>query len=504
MRVEARAVVLVVLATACRREAPKPEAPAPRMLVIGQAASAVTLDPHGSDQTNTAGALSHFYEPLVAFGTEMELRPLLAERWENPSETLWRFHLRRGVVFHDGRPFTAEDAVFSLDRARRLESHVAYQLTAVAQVRATSPLTLEVLTSGPSPLLLNRLIYVPIMPRPAAPERARDPVGTGPYRFVSGEPGGTLVGRRFEGYWGPRPAFDEVRIVALPDLRDRATAVAEGRAGIVAQFPAEHWGDGAGPGARLLSRRGLAVVFLGLSVRKGGPFADRRTRQALALAVDRNAIVRDAMHGLGAPLDQLVPPWVAGHSSALKPAPHDPGRARRLLVESGFKHGLSAPLYVQSNHSDVARGAAAQLAEVGVHLDLTVVPQKDFYERWSTEEVPASVFGWSAATGDASAAFEPLLHSPTNGLGRFNRFGYQNPALDRLIATAHEARTPEDRRVPLDEAARVVQADWPVIPLVLRHDLYAVRADLEFRPRLDRHLRAMDVRPAQPAGSPAQ
>jgi peptide/nickel transport system substrate-binding protein len=263
----------------------------------------------------------------------------------------------------------------------------------------------------------------------------------------------------------------------------------------VAQFPVDHWDESASARTRLVSRRGLAVVYLGLSVRKGSPFADRRAREALALAIDRNAIVREAMRGLGSPLDQLVPPWVAGHSSALKPVPHDLDRARRLLTAAGFKHGLSAPLFVQSNHADVAHGVAAQLAEIGVHFDLNVVPQKDFYERWSSEELPASVFGWSAATGDASAAFEPLLHSPSAGLGRFNRFGYENPRLDELIAQADAARSPEDRRVPLDEAARLVQTDWPVIPLALRHDLYAVRTDLEFRPRLDRRVRAMDVRP---------
>src|SRR5215510_14584750 len=117
MRAEARALALLALAAACHRDATPPlPSPDMRSLVIGQAASAVTLDPHGSDQTNTAGALAHFYESLVGFGTEMELRPLLAERWENPSETVWRFHLRRGVVFHDGQPFSAEDAVFSLER----------------------------------------------------------------------------------------------------------------------------------------------------------------------------------------------------------------------------------------------------------------------------------------------------------------------------------------------------------------------------------------------------
>lgn len=494
MRPAVAAALLLPLAAACARRQQEP--PATARIVIGQPASAVTLDPHGSDQTNTASALSHFYEALVDFGPEMELRPQLAERWENPSDTLLRLHLRRGVLFHDGRPFTAEDAVFSLEHARRPESHVAYQLRAVSAVRATDPLSVEIETSRPVSALLNRLVFVRMLPRQTYPGPIAHPLGTGPYAFAAGAPGATLVGRRFENYWGERPAFDEVRVLPLPESGERAAAVASGRADVVAQFPSESWKQGAGPGARLVSRRGLAVVFLGLSQKRGGPFADPRVRTAIALAVDREAIVREAMDGLGAPLDQVVPPWVAGYSSALPRAPVDREKARALLVDAGLPRGLEAPLVVQDIHADVGQALARQLAEIGVRFAIATLPQREFYDRWSAEELPASLFGWAAATGDALAAFEPLLHSPAGGLGRFNRFSYANAGLDALIEACDAASSLSERSVQTEEAARQVRADWPIVPLVLRNDLYAVRDGLEFRPRLDRRLRAMDLKPS--------
>jgi peptide/nickel transport system substrate-binding protein len=105
------------------------------------------------------------------------------------------------------------------------------------------------------------------------------------------------------------------------------------------------------------------------------------------------------------------------------------------------------------------------------------------------------VFGWASTTGDASGSFEPLIHSPGNGFGRFNRWSYVNPKLDRLIEQSAQALSPDERRDPLTMAAQIVQADMPIIPLVTRYDLYAIRKDLDWKPRLDRRVRAFDVNP---------
>jgi peptide/nickel transport system substrate-binding protein len=488
------AIVLVAVGVAsCRRPAP---APGTFEITLGQATSAATFDPHGRDLSQTSITLSHFYEPLVAFGSEMELKASLAERWENPSETLWRFHLRHGVVFHDGRPFGAEDVVASLKRASGPQSQLRHYVQAIADVRVVDDATVEVVTKGPAPVLLNNLVFVPIVPRGTGPEEIVRPVGTGPYRFVKGEPGGVVVGERFERHWGVPPAFERVTILPLPDPQERAEAVASGRADIVSQYPSRSWGDGrAPPSMRFVSRRGLSETMLGFSLRRGKPFADPRLRRAVALAVDREALVRDALEGRGAPVDQVVPPSVVGYSGSLGSRLLDRDLARRLVAEAGFPSGIEVPLLASDANADIAEALAAQLAGIGIRLKLDLLPQSGFYERWVADEVPLSVFGWAAATGDASDTFEALLHSPGEGRGRFNRFGYSNPKVDSLIEMSDQEQRPKDRQDLLARVAQAVHDDLPVVPLALSDDLYAIRQGLEFHPRLDRRVRAFEVRP---------
>jgi ABC-type transport system substrate-binding protein len=286
-------------------------------------------------------------------------------------------------------------------------------------------------------------------------------------------------------------------MLPLPDARERATAVAAGRADIVSQFPSQYWEEGLRqPNVRLLSRQGLSAVLLGFSLRPGSPFADPRLRRVVALALDRDRIVREALQRLGTPLDQIVPPSVIGHSSSLPPFLHDPDAARALLEQLHLPN-RPIELLVADAHQEVGMEVALQLQELGLPVKPTVLPQNDFYERWSREEFPLSVFGWSSTTGDASGSYEPLLHSPVEGFGRFNRFAYSNPRLDQLIELSDQAQKPEERREPLTTAARIVQADLPILPLALRYDLYAGRKDLDWRPRLDRRIRAFEVRPIQ-------
>lgn len=497
MRAIAGFVAIVFVAAgvaACRRPG---VARGSREITLGQTTSAATFDPHIRDLSQTSITLSHFYEPLVAFGSEMELKASLAERWENPSETLWRFHLRRGVVFHDGRPFGGEDVAASLKRASGPKSQLRHYVHAIADVRVVDDATVEVVTRGPAPVLLNNLVFVAIVPRGTGPEEIARPVGTGPYRFVNGKPGGVVVGERFERHWGVPPAFERVTILPLPDPQERAEAVASGRADIVSQYPSRSWGDGrAPPSVRLVSRRGLSETMLGFSLRRGMVFADPRLRRAVALAVDREALVRDALEGRGAPTDQVVPPSVVGYSRSLRRGLLDRDRARRLVTEAGFSSGIEVPLLASDANADIAEALAAQLAGIGIRLKLDLLPQSRFYERWVADEVPLSVFGWAAATGDASGTFEALLHSPGEAHGRFNRFGYSNATLDGLIEMSDQEQRPKERQELLARVAETVHDEAPIVPLALSDDLYAIRRGLEFHPRLDRRVRAFEVRPA--------
>jgi peptide/nickel transport system substrate-binding protein len=487
-------LALAILHSSCRNE----RLPSARSAVlrIGQLTSGVTLDPHRHDSYYTNVTLGQIYEKLVTLGRGFELFPELAEGWESPSDTVWRFHLKRGVVFHDGSPFGAEDVVSSLKRAAAPDSHVRHYLQSVADVRAVDAFTVDVVTRRPAPVLLNDLAFVMIVPRSTGPPSIERPIGTGPYAYVSGKAGGTITARRFARWHGPAPAFEAIELVSLPDAKERARAIDEGRADLVAQFPPEEWAlTKSDPRMRLVSRPGVAVDFLFFSARKGSPFADLRVRRAIALAVDKADVVRSAFHGLGISADEIVPPSVFGYAAGLPPVTRDVAAARRLLAEAGYAHGLSAELVTSARVEPVGRAVARQLAEAGVVLSLAVLPQNEFYERFSREQIPLALHSYGALTGDAANTLEAMLHSRRDGYGTFNVCSFASPLLDHLIERAGQELAPTVRRGTLESAMRFVSDEVPVVPLAVRHDLYALRSDLVWMPGAVR-LRAVDVKPA--------
>ncbi|MCM2256561.1 MAG: ABC transporter substrate-binding protein [Vicinamibacteria bacterium] len=467
-----------------------------RELTIVQSVAAVTLDPHHHDNLMTHSALSHLFEALVGFDADMQVVPALAVSWENPGETSWRFRLRPGVRFHDGRALTAADAAASLQRARAETSQLRYHLAGVAHVRAIDETTLEVITQGPQPDLLNHLVFVAIVPKDAPAEITR-PVGTGPWAYASGAAGEELRAARFDGYWGARPAFDAVRIRGLAAPARRARAIADGAADVVTQFPPEHWQQAQRQsGQRTLARRSLSVLMLGLRATEGSPFRDPRVREAAALAIDRRTLVERGQAGLGAALDQLVPPEVAGYARGLPPLLADPARARGLLAEAGFAQGLDVSLRVSDMLEPAGREVARQLALVGLRARVEVLPTKDFFARWHEPGPQLVLFAYSAPTGDAKSLLDPLVRAPRGGFGEFNAFAYDSPRLEALLERAGNTVARGDRLALLSEAAALLRADRPVVPLAQRLELYAVRDGLQWTPRLDRMVRAQDAAPS--------
>ncbi len=485
-------LALVVAVMAASGPACRETAPPPAHLTVAFEAPVVTLDPHAHSHTITGAVLAHFYDTLVVLDQDLKLHPCLARSWVTPSETLWRFYLREDVVFHDGRPLTAADVVAALRRAMRDDRPVAPSLRSVGEVRAIGDTIVEIETPAPSLGLLNRLAFVSITPRDA-PDSIQLPVGTGPYRFVAAT-AGAVEARRFDRFWGPTPPFETVSFVAIPDDDRRAEAISRGEADIVCQYPRARWRWGREQaGMRMLSVDGLQVVLLAFSLAEGSPFTDPRLRQAVALAIDRKRLVREALGGLGTPLDQPIPPLVLGYSPTLPPMPHDPERARRLAPEAGWPAGAGLPIYSAETYGSIVRQLELQLASAGIEVELRILPQAELYRKLESQRLPAAVFAWSAQTGDASATLDPLFHTPGAGLGRFNRWSYSSPAFDGLIDQADHAARPEDRVRLCGKALAVLREDLPAVPLTTLSDLYAVRADLEWRPPSHRYLRVEEV-----------
>jgi peptide/nickel transport system substrate-binding protein len=265
------------------------------------------------------------YESLVRFDHELRLRPGLAERWSSPDDRTYRFELRPGVLFSDGRPMTAADVVASL--AANREGWVTRDyLQAVESVRATGEREVEIRTRFPYLALLTRLPWGPVIPRDAVGQGASPALGTGPYRVETWEPG---RGRPRPESPLDRPASrSEVVHTVVPNDAERIARVERGEADVADHVPLTEVDRlSRNQGLRVVSGAGLRVLFLVLRADRP-PFSDPRVREAVDLALDRAELVRRALGGRAEAATQLVPPSIVGHSPSLRLPQPDPARAR--------------------------------------------------------------------------------------------------------------------------------------------------------------------------------
>ncbi len=454
------------------------------------------LDPHLHDEVATHWVLDNVYDSLVTFDADMHVRPALAVDWDNPDDLTWRFQLRPGVRFQDGRPLAAADVVVSLERARsHPQSKMSGYLVEVAAVRAVDPRTVEVQTRRPYPILLNKLTFIAIVPRDP-PARIARPLGTGPYRFVSYTPGRRLELEAWTGAWGAAGLEIEPRVsIAFEgDAAKRVERLTSGHADLVAYLPSQYADRvGSAPGCAVRSGGGLAVNYLQPRV-DAPPFSDPRVRRAISLAVDREALVRAMLHGRGAPAGQMVGPKVFGYVPEIPPPRRDLAAARQLLAAAGYPRGFDAVLEYRDGQDVAPLGA--QLAEAGIRVRLRPRPWSELYPRLLRGQVAFYYGGWQCSSGDASDLFDNKVHTrdPARGYGDSNSNGYSNPALDKLIESSGATLNMNERRRILQGAMHLLDADLPLIPLAIPFNLFGVRTTLAWAPRLDARIRAAGMR----------
>lgn len=450
-------------------------------LFLAMEQDVLTLDPHLHDDSVTHSVLSNVYDPLVTFDRSMRVVPALAESWENPTELVWRFHLRHGVAFHDGRPLTTADVKYSLERAGRTKT--AHYLPPFGDIRLVDAATFEIHTKTPEPILLNKLAVVGIVPE-GTREDAPRAVGTGAYRVVAYAKGGALALEANQAYWAGRPPIGRAVFKTLPHAAERARGLAKGEIHLAREVARKDLGDSpAPPHVTFLSEAGLPVVFLGVNFRTGGPLLSREVRRALFWAIDPRELILDS--GVeGVPSDQLVPASIFGFLPGADPGRPRLDRARQLLREAGHAEGLELTLEMPSSTaSTVGPALAEQLARVGIALKVAGLPWPELSARLDRGESPFYSVGW-ACYGDASDLLDGVLHTrvpPSHGASNFG--GYANAALDEAIERASRTMDPPRRLEALHEAMRICQEELPLIPLYRRKRTYGVDDRVRFVPR---------------------
>ena len=431
----------------------------------------------------------HVFDALVDFtGPNLTLKPMLATRWENPNPTTWRFHLRRGVKFHNGDPLTADDVKFTIDTqlANKGATVNAY-LGPTEAARVIDPYMIEITTRTPFPALLFNLSRVHILPRAygtiGEQAFAAKPIGSGPYRFGEWQRGQRIVLDADPDYWGGRPT---PRRLTFRFIADPSTRAAELRAGGVdvainppiAQIKELNTGD-----TQILTiPAGRAIAYSINTVQK--PLDDVRVRRALNYAVDRESIVRSLLQGFGQATGQPFTTGWLGYDESIKPYPYDVAQAKRLLAEAGFSNGLDLTWNISTGtwlaDKEIAEAAAAMMGQAGVRVRLVPTERAKIQK-----DLQAGTFD-GITTGQWGTIAESEI---------MVRWFFRTPKIftPELDAKLNELATAAARELDRDKRAKVYQdlarfAHDQALWLFIYHldEVIAKRRDLPWQPLVGR------------------
>ncbi len=498
-------VAALLAISGCRRDV---LVPLRSRLVVACPSPPAMLDPGWAHEEIAFAILRNVYDCLFEFDGSLGLHPALVESWSSPDENTWVFRLRRDVAFHDGRKLDAEAVRASLEEgfSRPLSDLPG---SAISSIEAPDPETVLIRTARPVPALPVYLQGMMVWGRSQPGSSARP--GTGPYEIALASARRVKL-RRVALQGQARAEIGQIDFETIPDPKQRLRALERGTVDLVIDPPAERIPElGKNPRVRIAIRDGLRVVFLGFDCRKGrnprisspeNPFASARVREAVGLAIDRQAIVRDAMRGYASVIDQVVTPEVAGYDPGIEPFRFDPGEAGKLLAAAGVPRGLRVDLtYARGKYrgsEEAVRWIAASLARVGISVRPDPVGVPELFARLQRHDVALYLLGWLTST-EAGVSLQDLFRSPVESAGAFNFGGYSNPAADSIIDRAVSTSNDETRIGLYHQAAELIRKDVPVVPLYRQADLYAFARDLEFRPRADRRIVAEEISWREPA-----
>ena len=447
------------------------------------------------------GAWKHVFEALVHWDhTERVMKGSLAERWENPSPTTWRFHLRRGAKFHDGTEATAADVVHSIGRIiNDPDSKQRGALASVASAEAVDTYTVDIHTKAPDATLLDVLWQRMVTSKAHYDRLGRDaadaqPIGTGPYKFKEWVQGQRLVFERFQDYSGPhRATIDEVVFRGIVEDEARVTALLNGEADVITYLaPQLVPRVEGGRNVRVASAPGQRMMFLGMHPQYP-PWDNLLVRQAVSYAVDRRELIEGILSGRAYPLETPIGPPQFAYTPDLEPKyQHNPDRAKQLLAQAGYPNGLdvelSAPVGRYIKDKELAQAIVGQLQRVGIRARLTTQDWGIFWPAVQDGKVPF----WFAGRGSIIDPHEYLHQYFRTGVTK--RIGFSDPVVDELLDREQTIFDQAERIKALHQAMSEIMKRAPVAFLFMYEDTYGVSNRIDWTPRTDEHVYAWEMR----------
>jgi peptide/nickel transport system substrate-binding protein len=463
----------------------------------------LTLDPHSQNHATTNAILMHSYEGLTRYNEKFEVEPALATKWTMVSPTQVRFELRKGVKFADGSPFTADDVIFSFGRIKQPQGTMQIYVTGISEIKKIDDHTVDFILTAPQPILLRNIIDFRIMSKAWSEKNkttnvqdykakeenyaSRNVNGTGPYKITGWTPDQRLTMSVNKDWWG-KHGGNVTEVIYTPIKSDptRVAALLSGDVDMLTDLPVQ---DVArlrqDPKLKIVDGHEVRTIFIALDefspelkysdVKGKNPFKDKQVREALSIAIDREAIKRNTMRGLSLPASIIVAPGVNGHSPEIDVAiKADPERAKKLLADAGYPNGfefqLNCPNNRYVNDEEICQNVVAMWARIGVKTKLVSESMATFIQKVQNFDTSAYLLGWGVATFDAQYTLQSLIRTRTTGAdGNFNFGRISDPKIDALV-DAMKTETDVAKRNALIRDALIATRD-EVHSIPLHHQL---------------------------------
>jgi peptide/nickel transport system substrate-binding protein len=493
----------------------------------------LTADPHAQNESLTNSINGQVYEGLVTRGKKLEIVPQLATSWKQTAPTVWVFSLRKNVKFHDGAPFTADDVVFSIERAQGPTSNFRVYGNAVGKPRKIDDYTVELTTPVPNPVQLEMLVNLFIMNKAWSVKNhaektqdfinkeeshtSRNANGTGPYMLVLREPDVKSHFRKNPNWWGIADKLfegnvDEIVYTPIKSESTRMAALLSGELDVVLDPPVQNLEQmKKNPQLKVYEGRENRIIFLGMdqardellysNVKGRNPFKDKRVRQAFYQAIDIEAIKSQVMRGLSVPTGTTLPnPTAAGiPADQQQRLPHDVNAAKKLLADAGYPNGFEVTLDCPNNRyindEKICIAVAGMLAKISVNVKVNAMPRAQYFPKTQNLDTSFYMLGWGGSTTDAIFTLQPVLHSRNDkGDGDYNWGNYKDGKFDALIDTLKGETDMKKRQGMIIDAVKMHADNVYHLPLHLQMIPWAARANLQLIHRADNWLEAAWVK----------
>ena len=465
---------------------------------IANQGDALSMDPHSLNESLQLSTTSNVYEPLVGRNKDLSLAPVLATAWKQTSPTVWRFELRKGVQFHDGTPFTADDVLFSFARTQMEGSDMKSYTNDFKEVRKINDHTIEIETKTPFPILPDVISQVFMMSKKwCEANNATGPVdrrkgienaasfranGTGPFRLRERQPNVRTVFVRNGNYWGPIEGnVAEVVFTPIGSAPTRVAALLSGEIDVMEPIPVQDIDRvNNNPGTRAITGPELRTIFLGMdqkrdellysSVKGKNPFKDKRVRQAFYQAIDIDGIKKTVMRGASNPSALMVGPGINGFQPDAKRLPYDVEAAKKLMAEAGYASGFEVSMNCPNdryvNDGRICQAVAANLSRINVKINLQAETKGTYFPKILRRDTSFYMLGWTPSTYDAHNALNALMACVDDkGAGQFNLGAYCNPKVDELTKKIQAETDKAKRNAMIKEAFDLHSADVGHLPL---------------------------------------